>query len=150
MVVTTHLCDDRRAEVADKVRRVIARRFGIQPSPVLAASSDDIPLTAAGKLRRFELADRIRSGQFDVVELSSPSTAMPVDAKIETRLEEIWREIMGIEGHVDREASFFDLGGDSLRSILLQTAVEQQFATQISPEEFFKAPTFDTHTAPCQ
>ena len=34
---------DRRAEVADEIRRAVARRFGIQPSPVLAASSDDIP-----------------------------------------------------------------------------------------------------------
>ena len=66
------------------------------------------------------------------------------DATVEARLAEIWREVLGIDGDLDREASFFDLGGDSLRSILLQTAVEQQFAKQVSPEEFFAAPTFGT------
>jgi Phosphopantetheine attachment site/Thioesterase domain len=45
---------------------------------------------------------------------------------------------------LDRNASFFDLGGDSLGSVMLHEAVEQQFGKQISPEDFFAEPTFST------
>jgi acyl-CoA synthetase (AMP-forming)/AMP-acid ligase II/acyl carrier protein len=137
---------DRPAELADELRHAIARRFGILPNPIVAASPGDIPLTAAGKLRRPELAGLVRSGKFDAAEPSplSPISPPQPGAAVETKLAEIWREVLNIEGELDRGAGFFDLGGDSLRSVMLQTAIEEQFAKRISAEDFFAAPTFDT------
>ncbi len=38
---------------------------------------------------------------------------------LEQKLTQIWREVLDLHGDVDRQANFFDLGGDSLRSLVL-------------------------------
>jgi acyl carrier protein len=63
---------------------------------------------------------------------------------LEARLADIWRDALNLQGALDRTADFFDLGGDSLRSLLLHTAIEQQFGKQISADAFFARPTFAT------
>lgn len=67
-----------------------------------------------------------------------------VGADLEARLADIWRDALNLQGALDRTADFFDLGGDSLRSLLLHTAIEQQFGKQISADAFFARPTFAT------
>jgi acyl-coenzyme A synthetase/AMP-(fatty) acid ligase/acyl carrier protein len=139
---------ERPAKLAENIRRVVARRFGFRPSPVIAASLDDIPFANNGKLRRLELAARVRSGMIGTIEepghFSKPIPGgMPNDiGDFEKTLAQIWREALDLHGDLDRHASFFDLGGDSLRSLMLYTAIHEQFGKQISAEAFFPSPTF--------
>ena len=63
-------------------------------------------------------------------------------ALVEKMLVQIWRQVLDLHGPLDRTANFFDLGGDSLRSLMLYTAIDEQFGKKISAEEFFASPTF--------
>lgn len=63
-------------------------------------------------------------------------------ADLESTLANVWREVLDLHGELDEEANFFDLGGNSLRSLMLCTAIEEQFGQQISAEDFFTLPTF--------
>jgi acyl carrier protein len=137
----------RSAEIADLILRTVARRFGVRPSPVIAATLDDVPLSGGGKIRRSELARRVQSSELLPWRDASPRSNFVEPRQteaIEPRLAQIWRDALNITGDLDRNASFFDLGGDSLRSVMLHEAVEQQFGKQISPEDFFAEPTFST------
>jgi acyl-CoA synthetase (AMP-forming)/AMP-acid ligase II/acyl carrier protein len=137
----------RSAEIADLILRTVARRFGVRPSPVIAATLDDVPLSGGGKIRRSELARRVQSSELLTWRDASPRSNFVEPRQtepIEPRLAQIWRDALNITGDLDRNASFFDLGGDSPRSVMLHEAVEQQFGKQISPEDFFAEPTFST------
>jgi acyl-CoA synthetase (AMP-forming)/AMP-acid ligase II/acyl carrier protein len=136
------------ASLAENIRRVVARRFGFRPSPIIAVSLNDIPFAANGKLCRSELTARIRSGLFgsndeqENFPRSMPGgTANEMD-KIERILAQIWQEVLDLSGDLDPHATFFDLGGDSLRSMMLYTAIHEQFGKKISAEAFFPSPTF--------
>ena len=139
---------ERRSQLADSIRSLVARRFGLRPSPVIGVALDDIPLAANGKLRRLALAARVRSGTLGAVEEPEytrkeiPGSSPNEPADIERTLEQIWREVLDISGDLDRHADFFELGGDSLRSLTLYMAIETHFGRQISAEAFFKLPTF--------
>jgi acyl carrier protein len=117
---------------------------------VLVTTIDQIPFTANGKLRRSELSTRVQSGVLapalrrDVDEAAVVRDQTRVGADLEARLADIWRDALNLQGALDRTADFFDLGGDSLRSLLLHTAIEQQFGKQISADAFFARPTFAT------
>jgi acyl-CoA synthetase (AMP-forming)/AMP-acid ligase II/acyl carrier protein len=139
---------EHRAEIAENIRRFVARRFGFSPSSIIAAAFDAIPLAINGKLRRLELSARIRAGvigavdEFGYFRKPIPGNTPNEAADIEADLAEIWREALDIRGTLDRHANFFALGGDSLRSMMLYTNIEQKFGKQISAEAFFAAPTF--------
>jgi acyl carrier protein len=136
------------SEAAEKIRRFVRRGYGISPNPVLVATSDQIPLTASGKLRRSALSALVQSGFLGPVPRSDVDrAAVTLDqtnygADLEARLADIWRDALNLDGALDRDADFFDLGGDSFRSMLLHTSIEQQFGKQISADVFFARPTF--------
>jgi acyl-CoA synthetase (AMP-forming)/AMP-acid ligase II/acyl carrier protein len=140
----------RRAELTDSIRRIVARRFGIRPSPIIAASLDDIPLAANGKLRRSELGARVRWGAIGAAreggDLLRPAAASRPSRpfNVESILAEIWREVLDIKGELDGDANFFDLGGDSLRAVMLDAAIAEKLGRRISAEAFFISPTFAT------
>jgi acyl-coenzyme A synthetase/AMP-(fatty) acid ligase/acyl carrier protein len=138
---------ERRAELADNIRIAVGRRFGLLPQPIIAASMDDIPLANNGKLRRGELATRIRAGVVGAWEQSAsakPTTAVAISpiADVNSLLQQLWQQALDINDDFDPDADFFDLGGDSLRSMVLYTAIEEKLGKQISAEAFFQCPTF--------
>jgi acyl-coenzyme A synthetase/AMP-(fatty) acid ligase/acyl carrier protein len=145
-VPSTQHSIERFAQHADNIRDHIARRFGFRPYPVLVASLDEIPFANNGKLRRLDLASYIRSGSIGrVLRRMEPAKPNPLtaSAQLETILEKLWREALDVRGPLDRQASFFDLGGDSLRSVMLHTAIEEHLNARVSAEAFFRSPTFD-------
>jgi acyl carrier protein len=101
----------------------------------------------ASCVRRGELADRIHRGLLtpgrQIAQTRAlQATKVETTLDIEERLARIWREVLDLHGELDRQSNFFDLGGDSLRSLMLYTSIEAQFGQQISAENFFVSPTF--------
>jgi len=148
-VVVTADEEDHREKLFEKIRAVVGRRFGLRVDRVIGAALDDLPLAANGKLRRSELADRVRRGLLgsaDRVVRRFPALQSIKEKKnrsgVEKKLLRIWREALNLRGDVDKHANFFDLGGDSLRSLMLYTAIEEQLGQQIEAEDFFASPTF--------
>jgi len=148
VVVVAAEATNSRDQLFEKIGAAVGRRYGLNVDPVIEASLDDVPFAANGKLRRSELANRICRGSLTPAQQitqtlpASPSIKPRTIFEIEERLAQIWREVLDVHGNLDKQANFFDLGGDSLRSLMLYTSIETQFGQQISAERFFASPTF--------
>ena len=125
------------AEAAIKV--AVVRRFGIQPQHVTLVPADQVPRTAAGKVRRDLLAD-IAAGTCPPAP-RDPASEADTDA-VASRLGAIWREVLGMDRAARHDDRFFDLSGDSLRAVTLDLQVTETFCVRIPSEAFFAEPTF--------
>jgi thioesterase domain-containing protein/acyl carrier protein len=62
--------------------------------------------------------------------------------KIESRVAEIWKNLLGLDS-VNRTDDFFELGGHSLLGLRLLAMLEAEFRCRISLATLFKAPTIE-------
>jgi amino acid adenylation domain-containing protein len=95
---------------------------------------DAIPLMPNGKIDRKALA--LRGAQ----EKTAHPRLQPLD-DFETRVAQIWCEILGVEA-VDANSDFFELGGHSLLAARLLARVETVLGHQISMSALFESPGF--------
>ncbi|QDY07988.1 amino acid adenylation domain-containing protein [Micromonospora sp. HM134] len=107
--------DPTRPPRADRLREELGRVLPPFMVPHLFGCLDAVPLTPHGKVAREELSRR----PLPVPAADPPGTAPAGPAglsPVEQLLVELWRETLDIDT-VDREDSFFDLGGDSLQAM---------------------------------
>ncbi|MFC6019900.1 condensation domain-containing protein, partial [Plantactinospora solaniradicis] len=97
--------------------------------PAAVVVLDSLPVTVNGKLDRGALPapDFVGGGR-------GPATA------VEEVLCGLFAEVLGVE-RVGAEASFFDLGGDSLLAMRLVARVRAVFAAEVSIRALFASPT---------
>ena len=67
------------------------------------------------------------------------------ESQTEATLQRIWSQCLGV-GSVDRNANFFDLGGDSLMAISISMAASNEGLT-ITPQDMYEHPTLASLTA---
>jgi amino acid adenylation domain-containing protein len=94
----------------------------------------EMPLTANGKLNRRALPAPDQS------DLVTGSTLVAPDGAIETRLAEIWCQVLKLE-RVGAYDSFFHLGGHSLMAIQVIHRINQAFNVNLSVRTVFDEPT---------
>ncbi len=80
---------------------------------------DAFPLTANGKVNRNALPAPSETLEASKREFVAPQTSA------EKALAEVWQEVLGLE-HVSVNDNFFDLGGDSIRSIQVHARAEKR------------------------
>lgn len=126
--------------VAQAVRTASAEAFRFAPRAVALLSRDAIPRTALGKVRRLalpallsvpEIADRVSR-------LTESSTAVSTDSsrtEIEATITRIWRELLRIEGDIDRDTDFYVLGGDSLLALRMSFLIEDALGVPVRIEQ---------------
>ena len=100
---------------------MIPRRFALLPA---------LPCTATGKLDRAALP----AAEVHVGPAEQPRTGL------ERSLHELWAAQLGLNS-VPVEASFFDLGGDSLSAVRLLNRVRAEHRVQLRLLDFFAGPT---------
>ncbi|MGH3882947.1 MAG: phosphopantetheine-binding protein, partial [Pseudonocardiaceae bacterium] len=101
--------------------------------PSAFVTIDELPLTPNGKLDRQALpAPEFRSTTGDGY--VAPRT------ESEQALAEIWAEVLSV-GRVGVEDDFFELGGDSLRSLQLTSRTKAAFHVTLTPREVLIART---------
>ncbi len=91
-----------------------------------------------------------KNGKVDRAALPKPDAERPDLAQefvaardeIESRLVAIWEDVLG-RSPVGVLDDFFELGGDSLKSVRLFDRVEEQLGVVISPDALFRAPTVE-------
>jgi amino acid adenylation domain-containing protein len=99
---------------------------------------DNIPLTSHGKIDRKSLAP-------PVVKPASGYT--PPRHEIEIRLANIWSEVLGIEkAIINIDSNFFDLGGHSLKAVVLTSKIYKEFGITVPLVEIFQSPTIQALT----
>ncbi|MCU0286548.1 MAG: amino acid adenylation domain-containing protein, partial [Acidobacteria bacterium] len=87
------------------------------------------------------------NGKVDLRALPQPETT-PIEKyiaprnDIETKLVEIWAELLNIKpGIISMDSGFFELGGHSLKATLLAAKIQKTFNVSIPLAELFKTPT---------
>jgi aryl carrier-like protein len=94
-----------------------------------------LPLTPNGKVNRSAVAELAAQSVEEVA-----GTAQLPQGELETTLAAIWRELLGLSS-VDRNQSFFALGGDSLLATRLVEMLGRRLGLTLSLRQLFQAPS---------
>jgi amino acid adenylation domain-containing protein/thioester reductase-like protein len=100
--------------------------------PSMVMMMDALPLTPNCKVDRRALPIPTLNPQETVIE---PRT------DLECQLVRLWSEVLGVEVGISQ--SFHEYGGDSLRTALLLSRIQERFGIQVPLECLFKAPTVE-------
>jgi len=83
-----------------------------------------LPVTSNGKIDRKNLPSP--------VSIEKEETFQPPGTTTEIALAKIWQEVLDLdETHMDKNVSFFDLGGQSFLSVRLMSKIQQQFGVSM-------------------
>lgn len=104
--------------------------------PAVFVAIAEIPLTRNGKIDRHALV-RLRE---DALALESRRELGGRMSKIETTISSVWRDVLHLPA-VEVDASFFDLGGDSLQLIEVHSKLQRLLAEKLVITDLFQYPT---------
>lgn len=103
------------------LRRHLARSLAEYMIPAHILCLDEFPLTTSGKIDRKALP---------APQLTSAAAAKP-QGTTEQTVASIWRELLEVEGDIDRSTPFFRAGGHSLLVVRLANALSERFDTTV-------------------
>ena len=111
------------------LRPWVAGRLPIYMLPTFFVQMDALPLSPNEKVNRKLLPDPIEA-------IQSQITIQPA-SELEQRIRAIWSEILGHD-RFGIDDNFFNIGGDSVRIIRMQTALEKQLCRPVSTPKLFE------------
>jgi thioesterase domain-containing protein len=123
-----------------QVRAFVSTRLADFKVPRMVRIVDEIPKGPTGKLQRFGLAEELNvqpideTRGLDKAEFARPRTSL------ESRLFEIWRELLAI-AKIGIHDNFFSLGGDSVLATLLMSRVSDLAEVNLPFVRFLDDPT---------
>lgn len=113
------------------LREYLKQHLPVYMIPAVFTAIPAIPITPNGKVDRQALS--IPDTDQPSTEIARPETVT------ETRLAAIWQDVLGIPA-VGREDHFFEIGGDSLRSIQITVRVRALFNVPLTALRIFETP----------
>ncbi|MCG3147887.1 MAG: Tyrocidine synthase 2 [Verrucomicrobiae bacterium] len=116
-----------------KLRAELVGQLPAVMMPTRLVAVDRLPLNENGKVDRRALQSR----ELPSVELTGSRAPR---TECELKLAAIWAVVLGRES-VAVDAPFLELGGDSLRALQILSRVRDEFRIELTPQEFFNAPT---------
>lgn len=123
--------------LAQDIRQTVARRLAPFKVPREIEFVDQLPNIAGGKLRRIDLAHRLR-------EVKPPQPVggarLPTRSSAETVLTDIVADVLGI-APPNVNDNFFKLGGHSLAAAQVVARIEKQFSIDLPATILFECPT---------
>ncbi|NEB73639.1 AMP-binding protein [Streptomyces sp. SID14478] len=122
---------------ADLIRR-LAEVLPEYMVPARLAVLDEFPLTSRGKVDRVALLEGLQNE----TEAGNPSDGEAASSDVRTQLRLAWRQVLGAPP-ADEQASFFAVGGNSIRAIELITQVHTRTGLQLRAAELYRTPQFD-------
>ncbi|MDH4251454.1 MAG: AMP-binding protein, partial [Nitrospira sp.] len=138
------------AEVVGYIRRALADEYELEIHTVVLIKSGTIPRTSSGKIQRGACKAAFEAGQLAVVGSSTLESDRNADTdgvssespqtSIETRLADIWQEVLG--GPLPhRHENFFSLGGNSLLAAQVVARMLDVFHVELPLSVLFECPT---------
>jgi acyl carrier protein len=118
----------------------------------LAAQMKSIPFEANVPLvfQQVEILSRKPDGTIEWEQLQGAGNSNEGDrtwtapqGEVESQLLEVWKKVLEVE-RVGVHDKFFELGGNSLKSLRLLAAVNQRFSCQVAVVDLFKFSTVKT------
>jgi amino acid adenylation domain-containing protein len=132
VAIDAHIVPEGSVEVyrsGDDIRRALARLIPKALLPRRIVVHDQLPVTTAGKVDRTAVAH--------IADVSKADGGPPASIG---SINDIWARALGLR-FVDYEASFWDLGGDSLGAIDMLLEVERITCVRIAIGSFLADPT---------
>jgi aryl carrier-like protein len=130
------------------LRRYLKDKLPEYMVPQIFVSLDQLPLNANGKVDKRSLPAPSTNGDLTAEEFVAPRTP------VELALADVWQRILGVD-RVSIHDNYFDLGGDSIRSIQMRAqaqkagydfSVQQIFENQTIAELALQATRIDGRT----
>jgi amino acid adenylation domain-containing protein len=118
----------------DRIRASLKTKLPAYMVPSEFMVIDSLPLSPNGKLNRRALPQPGAFRQRTANQFSNPTT------KLEKKIAHIWQEVLRCD-QVSVDDNFFDIGGDSLRSVRVHNQLTQSLNLQIDLVELFQFPT---------
>ena len=119
---------------ADAVRRFLRSKLPEHMVPASYRRLDRLPLLPSGKIDRKALSPSVGVPIEDGQELIPPRN------EAESKLADIWRELLGVE-QVGIDQNFFELGGHSLLVLQMIDRIRRIFELELPVRSVFDEPT---------
>ncbi|MCP4148257.1 MAG: AMP-binding protein, partial [bacterium] len=118
------------------IRDYLSKLLPDYMNPAFFVQLEKIPLTPNGKIDKKALTGlKISSSQFQE-DYVAPET------ETERVLTQIWTEILGVKKNtISINTNFFQLGGHSLRGIVMMEKIQQKLAVAVPLSRIFRTPT---------
>ncbi|MFQ5548640.1 MAG: AMP-binding protein [Woeseia sp.] len=130
------------AQLADKVRGMIAAQIGIEVDHVIPVSR--VPKTTSGKIQRAHLASAYVDGEFDAVLSELTPKTQPADSSeddpVMSKLNAICREFIR-DRAVRPDDNLFEVGINSLTLTEIALALDEQYPGKVDINDLFDYPT---------
>ncbi|MEA2692844.1 MAG: hypothetical protein QOJ16_2231, partial [Acidobacteriota bacterium] len=121
-------------EWAGELRAWLRRSLPEYMVPTGWVELEALPLTPNGKVDR-------RALSAIAPEARSREGAVAPRTRVEEKLAGIWAEVLGLDGPIGVETSFFDLGGHSLLATQVLARLPQAFGVELPLRRIFERPT---------
>lgn len=99
---------------------------------------DTLPLMPNGKVDRLKLASL--NVQAAATVLVSTAAAAPGSLNVQQRISAMWEELLAVEG-INRDANFFELGGDSMTAIRLLRRLREELHPALKLDDVYDCPS---------
>jgi amino acid adenylation domain-containing protein len=103
-----------------------------------------MPLPRLVQLEKFPVTSngRVDKRLLQAIEISTDETVIAPATPVEKEMVEIWSEVLGIKKEmISTTSNFFDLGGHSLRAMVIVAQMHKKLHVKIPLAEIFKTPT---------
>lgn len=120
-------------------REVLDRHLVTYQRPAQVVSVEKFPVTAQGKLDEGALLDRLRTGSASPAQRDPGAKPSGQDRPVRLVVE-IFRQVLGVTA-VPAQASFFDLGGDSLAAARACARLSAKLGRPVPLAWIYESPT---------
>jgi len=121
----------------DALRNEIRKRVPEYMMPSVYFTYEELPITANGKIDRKRLAEFASEAK----RTERKENAIPTSTE-EIAIAEKWCQLLETEDK-NIKSNFFEMGGDSLKAIMLINALNEAYGYDISLQELFDNPTIE-------
>ena len=132
---------DAPADLAATLKQTLKAALPAHLQPQRVYPIEAIPRLPSGKLdvRALEILDRAHQAEDAQTPASSAPQGPPANA-VEAAVAAIWSRLLD-RPHIGRDEDFFDLGGDSLKTLDMMFALEEELGVDLPITIIFEAPT---------
>jgi len=129
-ILCAYIVSDTKQSATD-IKKQLLSKLPEYMIPSIIIEVESIPLSLSGKVDRRALLS-LESSVDSGVQYEAPGN------ETEERLLELWKSVLGSTTNFSVHDNFFDIGGHSLRAVILSNDISDEFAVGFSVENVFK------------
>jgi len=118
----------------DEIKKELSKDLPSYMIPVYFIQLDRIPINPNGKVDKKALPDPLK-----IIDTKKTEYVKP-ENEIEKKLFNIWQELIGTD-NFGIDDNFFSIGGNSIKSAIMQAKIQKEFNMDISLRDIFANPT---------